>query len=162
LTERKLRLAAARLDKWKVDNCGSYSLLFCSMRKMFGSFRGKSILELGSATADFASVLKRLGAKPVVLDRVGVNPRAKVEGHEGNFEDIGWLFKGRNFDAVISNWSFGNYPANNQQALYGIYDSLRPRGYLIVSNDRPGDIGKEKLNAAGFKVLLYAQNLGST
>ncbi len=162
LTVRRLGTASERLDRLKVNNCAGYAPLFCSMRKMFGSFKGKRILEVDSPTADFTTVLHSLGAKMTVMDRFEVNERAPIEGKQGEFEDVGRLFNGRNFDAIVSNWSLGNYRANNKIALEGILASLKSGGYLIVSTDRVGDIRREDLTQAGFKIILDASDLFST
>lgn len=159
LTERKIALVAEGLKKRKVENWGVYAPLFCVMRKTLGSLRSKKILELGSATADFASVLKKLGAKVAVMDKVGVNPRAGVEGHKGVFEDVGKLFGGRNFDAIISNLSFGVFTAKRELALNGMFSALKPGGYLIVSADKLPEINEKDLKNAGFKIILFAKDL---
>ena len=162
LTDFRLRLAAERLRRAGVYNYGGYAPLFCVMKKALGSFRGKEILELGSQKADFAAELKRLGAKVSVLDEAGVNQNAGAEGKKGPFEMARQLFFGREFDAVVSNWSFGNFRANNLHVLYNLRHLLKPGAPLIVSTDVPSNITRQELQMHGFKVPLYATNLKST
>jgi len=159
LTESKVWRAAKRLKEWQVENWVSHAPLFCVMRKMLGSFRGKEILEIGSQTADFASVLKNLGAKVSVMDKKGVKSRTGIEGKQGYFEDLILLFFNKKFDAVVSNWSFGEFSADKLLALAGICNILKPGGYLIISTLRAPNITKQDLERVGLKVQLDAKNL---
>lgn len=143
------------LEKMHVSNTVAHAVLLSAMTKMLGSLRGKQILELGAGDCSFASALKKMGAKPAILDEYGGNPRVDVEKHAGLFEDVGRLFKGRNFNAVVSNWAFGEYSTDEEVSLRGIYGALGPGGYFICStSERATKVSEDSLKKAGFKIVL--------
>jgi len=161
LTSKGERYLVDRFIRRHAKSLDDYKPLHSVLTSLFGSLKGKHILEIGPESSLPIHLLEKRGAVAKGLDS-GSTPHEKLV--RGSVEDLAHLFKSEKFDAIISRRVFesGGFQPKGQMARFdptreqlsqivnGMRQKLPKGGYLVIETGIPSFITIELLKSHGF------------